>query len=193
MVFLEISNGKNNTKQLINELNNQLSKPNSENFVLIYMEGCGPCNMTRPEWKKMKNILSNSFLKRNDITIASIDKDLFGDIKNGGKEPMGFPTIRFIKNGGKKVEDYEDSGIENKDRSIDSFIGWVKHKTGEDNITEIERKGGGTTKRNYKKKNRKTLKKHKWSLKYKRSINCKKPKGFSQKQYCKYGRRSKRL
>ena len=30
----------------------------------------------------------------------------------------------------------------------------------------------------------------KWSLKYKRSINCKKPKGFSQKQYCK--RKNKR-
>ena len=28
-----------------------------------------------------------------------------------------------------------------------------------------------------------------WSLKYKRSINCNKPKGFSQKQYCKYGRK----
>ena len=28
-------------------------------------------------------------------------------------------------------------------------------------------------------------KKRKWSLKYKRSINCKRPKGFSQKQYCK--------
>jgi Cu-Zn family superoxide dismutase len=27
-----------------------------------------------------------------------------------------------------------------------------------------------------------------WSLKYKRSINCNRPKGFSQKQYCKYGR-----
>tara|TARA_B100001093_G_C26768057_1_gene988800 strand:- start:876 stop:1538 length:663 start_codon:yes stop_codon:yes gene_type:complete len=26
-------------------------------------------------------------------------------------------------------------------------------------------------------------------MKYKRSINCKKPKGFSQKQYCKYGRK----
>lgn len=37
----------------------------------------------------------------------------------------------------------------------------------------------------------KTVKKrHKWSLKYKRSINCKRPKGFSQKQYCKYGRKS---
>ena len=28
-------------------------------------------------------------------------------------------------------------------------------------------------------------KKRRWSLKYKRSINCKRPKGFSQKQYCK--------
>jgi ABC-type antimicrobial peptide transport system permease subunit len=43
--------------------------------------------------------------------------------------------------------------------------------------------------RKYKK--RKSLKKkRKWSLKYKRSINCKKPKGFSQKQYCK--RKNKR-
>jgi hypothetical protein len=28
----------------------------------------------------------------------------------------------------------------------------------------------------------------KWSLKYKRSINCRRPRGFSQKQYCAYGR-----
>jgi len=27
-----------------------------------------------------------------------------------------------------------------------------------------------------------------WTQKYKKSINCKKPKGFSQKQYCKYSR-----
>ena len=32
---------------------------------------------------------------------------------------------------------------------------------------------------------------HKWSLKYKRSINCKHPKGFSQKQHCKYGRKNR--
>jgi septal ring factor EnvC (AmiA/AmiB activator) len=30
----------------------------------------------------------------------------------------------------------------------------------------------------------------KWSLKYKRSIDCKHPKGFSQKQHCKYGRKN---
>ena len=33
-------------------------------------------------------------------------------------------------------------------------------------------------------------KKHKWSMKYKKSINCNRPKGFSQKQYCKYGRKN---
>jgi len=35
-------------------------------------------------------------------------------------------------------------------------------------------------------------KKRKWSLKYKRSINCKKPKGFSQKQYCKRVNKTRR-
>lgn len=28
-----------------------------------------------------------------------------------------------------------------------------------------------------------------WSVKYKNSINCKKPRGFSQRQHCKYGRK----
>lgn len=30
----------------------------------------------------------------------------------------------------------------------------------------------------------------KWSRKYKLSINCKSPRGFSQRQYCKYGRKT---
>ena len=41
-----------------------------------------------------------------------------------------------------------------------------------------------------KNKNRKSKKR--WSLKYKRSINCKKPRGFSQRQYCKYGRKTRK-
>ena len=45
------------------------------------------------------------------------------------------------------------------------------------------------------KKNKTYNKKHggkKWSMKYKKSINCRKPKGFSQKQHCKYGRNKTR-
>lgn len=38
--------------------------------------------------------------------------------------------------------------------------------------------------------NKKTKKHHKWSAKYKHSINCLTPRGFSQKQYCKYGKKS---
>ena len=42
------------------------------------------------------------------------------------------------------------------------------------------------------KRSRKTSKgsrNRKWSAKYKRSINCRRPMGFSQRQYCKYGRK----
>jgi hypothetical protein len=40
-----------------------------------------------------------------------------------------------------------------------------------------------------RKKPTKNRRSKKWSTKYKKSINCNKPKGFSQKQYCKYGRK----
>jgi hypothetical protein len=42
--------------------------------------------------------------------------------------------------------------------------------------------GGATQRRNHRR--------HKWSLKYKRSIDCKHPRGFSQRQHCKYGRKN---
>uniref|UniRef100_A0A6C0JGG1 DUF5872 domain-containing protein n=1 Tax=viral metagenome TaxID=1070528 RepID=A0A6C0JGG1_9ZZZZ len=47
------------------------------------------------------------------------------------------------------------------------------------------------TAKTLKKANNKTGKRR-WSLKYKRSIDCKNPKGFSQKQHCKYGRKTMR-
>ena len=49
------------------------------------------------------------------------------------------------------------------------------------------RKSIKTIKSNYKKT---TTKPRKWSQKYKNSINCRRPKGFSQKQHCKYGRKN---
>ena len=151
------------------------------------MEGCGPCNQTRPEWAKLKNILSND---KEDIVVVAIDKDLYSKLKNAGREPMSFPTIRFMTNAGEKIETYEDSEVSNKDRSIDSFVEWIKLKTGHDNITKLE--GGAKLDGGARKtlKRRKMVKRRqkggKWSTKYKRIINCRKPRGFSQKQYCKY-------
>ena len=189
MVYLEIN--KKNYHNLIHKLNKYLSNKDAKVFILFYMEGCGPCNETRPEWSKLKNVLSNNILNNDNIVIVSIDKDLYSKLKYVNKEPMSFPTIRFMTNAGEKIQTYEDSEISNKDRKIDSFVEWIKLKTGENNTEKTEKyvkKYNKTHKKGkYGRKTRKQIG-GKWSAKYKRSINCNKPKGFSQKQYCKYGR-----
>ena len=195
MVYLQINKKKyaSGKSNLIDKLNKHLTHRDDKIFILFYMEGCGPCNATRPEWSKLKNVLSNHFLNRDDIVIGAIDKDLAGKLKNIGNEPNSFPTIRYMTNQGKINENYEDSNIAKKDRTIDSFVEWIQLKSGEKNITQSESKHSKT--KSHKKSSIKlgggTRKKRggKWSLKYKHSINCRRPRGFSQKQYCKYGRK----
>ena len=191
MVYLEINkkNFKTNGKDLIKELDHHLGSKDNKCFVLFFMEGCGPCNATRPEWKKMENVLNKDFLNRNDIIIASIDHQLAEGIKHITSKPSSFPTMRFITNSGKDVENYEDSNISNKDRTIDSFIEWVKLKSGEQEITGSKKHHLNKTHKKHKIGGTRRKRGGKWSLKYKRSINCKRPKGFSQKQHCKYGRK----
>jgi len=189
MVFLHID--KMNVAKDVNpalKLNNAIQYNNKNKiFLLIHMEGCGPCMATLPEWKKIEHVL-NKFANRNDIVIADIERQALQHVKNIQNPPNSFPTIRYITNKGKFVETYEDSNITNKDRTIDSFVDWISSKTNNEN---------NITKSGKPKNNNKTLKKsnkrggRKWSLKYKRSINCRRPRGFSQKQYCKYSRKTK--
>ena len=185
MVFLHIDKSNFNKyqgtiKNPVNKLENYIH--NHRTFMLIYMEGCGPCNAVRPELKKLQNVLKN-YANRDDIAIVSIDKDLVYNIKYIKQHPNSFPTMRYISNRGETTENYEDSNIKNKDRTVDSFVEWIKSKETSENKTKTykrkEQKGGKTRK----------ILGGKWSLKYKRSINCKRPKGFSQKQHCKYGRK----
>jgi hypothetical protein len=191
MVYLEINkkNYNNGRPCLIDQLNNQLDRKNSKIFILFYMEGCGPCNFTRPEWSKLKNVLSNDILNNDEISIVAIDQELTSKLKNIKSEPNSFPTMRFMTNAGEIIENYEDSNILKKDRTIDSFVEWINSKTKSDNLSKSYK----NLKKSYIKGGKKTRKKYgsKWSLKYKRSINCKKPKGFSQKQHCKYRRKNK--
>ena len=174
MVFIHIDkkNCMDGHCDMIKELDTILGNKNIKVFLLIFMEGCGPCNATRPEWSKIKNVLSSNFLKNNNIAVAAIDHELADKLTNLKIKPTGFPTMRFITNGGIISENYEDSNIQNKDRTIDSFVEWIHSKTDKDLKLNNKRQKGG-----------------KWSRKYKKSINCKRPKGFSQKQHCKYGRK----
>ena len=188
MVFLNI-NTKNyqekdeNGITKINKLNNIIGNNKSKVFILYYMEGCGPCNATRPEWDKLKNVLKR-FQKDNNVAIVDIDQVLSGKIKHI-QPPNSFPTMRLITNSGKKVVNYEDSKIMVKNRTIDSFVNWIYYETKHNYSHHNTRK--------YKNKHRTMTKKNKrggkWSVKYKHSIDCNNPKGFSQKQYCKYGRK----
>jgi thiol-disulfide isomerase/thioredoxin len=86
-------------------LNNQLDKKTSKIFILFYMEGCGPCNATRPEWSKMAHTLQKQYSKNKDTVIIDINKNLLSSIKSIGSI-NGFPTISKYKNG-KKIGEYE--------------------------------------------------------------------------------------
>ena len=152
-------------------------KANKHVFLLIYMEGCGPCNDTRPEWKKIENSFNDDKNgKYNNAVVAEIEKDNLNKLTFIKDDPKGFPSIKYISKNGSLQEEFEDSNIKNKTREIDSFMEWIDSKIKKDRYQKGQKwqKGG------------------KWSRKYKRSINCRRPRGFSQKNYCKYGRKTKK-
>jgi hypothetical protein len=153
MFFLHINS--KNFYENIKKLNNIIANKYNKIFILYYMEGCGPCNATRPEWSKIKNInMTNS----NDIYIVDIDQILSSKI-NGLPEPNSFPTIQFVTNGGKIIENYEDSSIDVKDRTIDSFIKWIKYKSKKMTGGKYMTGGKKNTCKNRKKKTLKNRKK----------------------------------
>ena len=193
MVFIHIDqkNCMNGGCDNVKKLDTYLGNKSCKTFLLIFMEGCGPCNATRPEWSKIENVLSPKMLESDDIVIAAIDYKLASKLKNLKTQPSSFPTMRFITNGGIISENYEDSSITKKDRAIDSFMEWIHLKCGEKmhHTRNKTNKKNRTNRTNKKNRTNRKQKGGKWSLKYKRSINCRKPKGFSQKQHCKYGRK----
>ena len=185
----------------------EIIKQGNDVFILVYMEGCGPCNATRPEWKKIETALKDQYAKNDKLIVIDVNKDFLSNIKNIG-EVDGFPTMKYIGDHGKTIESYENSSVKKKNRSVSSFINWIEIKINKvvstsptnsaKNVYNRILKSKKHRKKNYRNKthhNKTHRKRHKkihkggkWSRKYKLSINCNKPKGFSQKQYCKYGR-----
>ena len=105
----------------------KLIKDKKHVFILVYMEGCGPCNATRPEWAKMCSALKDQYANNKDVAIIDMNKDILSSVKHLGSVE-GFPTMKYITNKGNTIEAYEDSSIKNKDRSSDSFVNWIESK-----------------------------------------------------------------
>jgi hypothetical protein len=106
---------------------NDIIKNAKHVFILVYMVGCGPCNATRPEWKKMCDELNNEYSSKNDVAILDLDNKFMNEVNHIG-DVNGFPTIKYISDQGNKSEAYENSNIPNLKRSSDSFIKWIKSK-----------------------------------------------------------------
>jgi len=77
MVFLNINSASDNEK--IKKLQKYYSSP-TKIFMLIYMDGCGPCNETKPEWKKLENVL-NKYNQKEDIVIVDIEHQILENMK----------------------------------------------------------------------------------------------------------------
>ena len=114
MIFVHVDSNTNN----INLINKYIQQ-GKQLFILFYMEGCGPCNATRPEWNKIKNILDQKYKNIKNIVIADIDQEEISKIQNLKNIPSGFPTMMYISKRGNYLENYENSNISNKNRTID--------------------------------------------------------------------------
>lgn len=177
------------SKKKIKKLNDHIES-GKHIFLFLFMVGCGPCKSTREPWLNTKTYLNEEHKKNPNIVVAMVDKDFYPNLRNIGKEPMGFPTLRYIN--GDSSEEYENAELERQDRSAKSFADWIESKVGKKDPRRIllmnggqqvfQRRAGGKKQSRGRKR---TSRGGKWSLKYKRSIDCNRPKGFSQRQHCK--------
>ena len=101
-------------------------------FVLIYLVGCGPCNMTKPGWKKVAREY-NYHDDNKGIVMVHIDQTNLDKINPivGNYNISGFPTMLYVHKN--KVIPYENSNIKNKNRTAESFKEWINSYLGNGN------------------------------------------------------------
>lgn len=111
MDFLDVNDNKK-LQELIKHYENGVNV-----FVLIFMNGCGPCEATKPKWQELKN------KKWENSIVSQIDKDII-ESEDGVfnlNSVKGFPTIRHYSKG-KKEKDYEG------ERTPAAFEKWINSK-----------------------------------------------------------------
>ena len=120
MQFLDVDNDPNNINNY--EILQNMIRDNQKNvFVLVYMDGCGPCKETLPEWHKIKKCSRIKHLKNNNsIVVANIERHMCQKMKDCPLAQISsFPTINHIKNN--NYNSYND------DRTVDAFSEWISN------------------------------------------------------------------
>ena len=115
-------------KKNLDELNLHIQEK-KPTFLFIYMDGCGPCDSTKEQWEHIKDYVEED-VKKADVIVAQVNKDLFKVLDNVGPEPSGFPTLRYIDDG--TIEEYESG------RSSQALAGWITGKMGAKNRVSMQ-------------------------------------------------------
>ena len=136
-------------------------------FMLIYMEGCGPCNATRPEWAALEKTLGFQYSKNHKLVVADINKDV-AHLIHKIPQPNSFPTMIYVSQNGNNIEKFEESSINDKSRNTDCFMNWI-----EGHVSKMELISSNSH-ISYKKARTNTHKKHKGTRKHHKNKSSKK-------------------
>jgi hypothetical protein len=108
---------------------------NKHVFLMIFSNGCPPCEATKPIWDRLKS----TFAHDKNTVVARIVSSDFKQLQNAGSEPNGVPTFRYLHN--KKVEEFSEG------RLFNVFTNWIhskcKTKKGGRTVKMRAKRGGG--------------------------------------------------
>lgn len=135
MIFLHITPTSNNSHVL-----NKHIKDGKDVFVLVYMDGCGPCEATKPEWLKLKSALEKKYQHFNNVVVADVNSKVL-DQMHYIKNVKGYPTMLYICKRGKHTEPFENGKHVNKERTVDAFVAWIESNVKPYNVMS-HHKGG---------------------------------------------------
>ena len=79
------------------------------------MDNCHYCNMIKPEWKRMNQILSRHY--NGNIVIARVNANAVSNVNNSNNIE-GYPTIRIISNG--NTSDFDEQ------RTSKNLLKWIE-------------------------------------------------------------------
>lgn len=119
MLFKEIDNTHPEDCDEFKEL---LKDKNKHIFMFMYLVGCGPCGVAKPEWDKLKGTsLLSKYNDNDNVVLACVDENIRPKLEIPMfKSIETFPYIKYLKNGTLDEDEYK------KERSEEAFSEWIK-------------------------------------------------------------------